>query len=94
MSERTAAALAKIDLLIPALAALPAGPERDEVLEVADALRRAIASFHMEAIRFRMHTMDRTLKRERVPADTLAAFEALRVELEAAGFHTRSHTAP
>ena len=94
MSERTAAALARIDVLIPALASLPAGAQRDEVVEVADALRRAIASFHMEAIRFRMHTMERMLRREGVPDTTLAAFDALRLELEAAGFHTRSHSAP
>ena len=94
MSERTAAALAKIDVLIPLLASLPAGSKRDEVVEVADALRRAIASFHMEAIRFRMHTMERMFKRDGASDSVMAAFDALRLELEAAGFHTRSHTAP
>jgi hypothetical protein len=94
MSERTAAALAKIDVLIPALSDLPAGPARDEIVDVAQALRRAIATFHMEAIRFRMHSMERMMKAAGADEPTLGAFDALRQALEAAGFHTRSHTAP
>jgi len=94
MSERTAAALAKMDLLLPAFSALPAGARRDELIEEAQALRRAIASFHMEAIRFRMYNVDRLLKSAGGSETTAASFETLRQELEAAGFHTRSHTAP
>ncbi len=94
MSERTAAALATIDTLLPAVSALPAGAQRDELVEEAQALRRAIAAFHMEAIRFRMYNVDRLLKAVGAPDTTSAAFERLRQELEAAGFHTRSHTAP
>jgi hypothetical protein len=94
MSERTAAALATIDTLLPAVSTLPAGARRDELVEEAQALRRAIAAFHMEAIRFRMYNVDRLLKLAGAPESTLSAFERLRQELEAAGFHTRSHTAP
>jgi hypothetical protein len=94
MSERTAAALATIDALLPAVSALPAGPLRDELVDEAQALRRAIAAFHMEAIRFRMYNVDRLLKSAGAPDATSSAFERLRHELEAAGFHTRSHTAP
>ena len=93
MSERTAPALAKLDTLIPRLKALAAGPVQPQLVEEAEALRRAVAAFHMEAIRFRMHSVDRLLKQT---GDTLAVqlFEELRHELEAAGFHTRSHAAP
>jgi hypothetical protein len=93
MSERTAPALAKIDQLLPLLQTLPAGPDRDRVIEAAEALRRAVAAFHMEAIRFRMHTVDRGLKKAGA-TECQAVFEELRHELETAGFHTRSHAAP
>jgi hypothetical protein len=93
MSEKTAASLAQIDALIPQLDALPAGPERDEIVEEAQALRRAIAAFHMEAIRFRMFNVERLLLRSGDNA-AQAVFDQLRHELEAAGFHTRSHAAP
>ena len=93
MSERTAPSLAKIDQLLPLLQNLPAGPDRDRVLEAAEALRRAVAAFHMEAIRFRMHTVDRVLKKTGA-AECQAVFDEVRHELETAGFHTRSHAAP
>ncbi len=93
MSEKTAAALAKLDELLPALKALPPDADKNDLLDAADALRRAVAAFHMEAIRFRMHTVDRLLKRRMDPAcDKI--FSDLRHELETAGFHTRSHAAP
>lgn len=94
MSERTAASLAKFDLLLPRLQALPASPTRDQLLEEAAALRRAIAAFHMEAIRFRFYSVDRTLRTLGDDASARTAFEELRQALEAAGFHTRSHAAP
>ena len=93
MSEKTVRALAKLDELLPLLGALPAGPERDEIVETTEALRRAVAAFHMEAIRFRMHTVERMLKKRSDPALD-RVFVDLRHELEAAGFHTRSHAAP
>lgn len=93
MSERTAASLAKLDELLAALRALPAGEAKDELIETAEALRRATAAFHMEAIRFRMYSVERLL-RHASDAKAQAAFEAVRHELETAGFHTRSHAAP
>lgn len=96
MSERTAPALAKLDELLPILHGLPASQDTAKILEESDALRRAVAAFHMEAIRFRMHNVDRLLKGggETYPPLSRQVFEELRSALEAAGFHTRSHTAP
>jgi hypothetical protein len=94
MSERTAPSLAKLDILIPRLQSLPEGPSRDELLEEAAALRRAVAAFHMEAIRFRFYAVDRLLRTRADEASARQAFEELRHELETAGFHTRSHAAP
>ena len=93
MSERTAPSLAKLDDLLAALKSLPAGPTKEELVETAEALRRAVAAFHMEAIRFRMHSVDRLLKPMN-EAKAQAVFQEVRHELEAAGFHTRSHAAP
>ena len=93
MSARTAPALAKIDALLPRLRTFPAGEQRDELLEQADALRRAIEAFHMEAIRFRMYSVERLLASS-ADEPSRQLFEELRHELEAAGFHTRSHAAP
>lgn len=57
----------------------------------AEALRRAVHAFHMEAIRFRMYAVDRLLKQMGADVAMQKVFEDLRVALEAAGFHTRSH---
>jgi len=94
MSERTAPALTKVDALMPLLKAQPASDGRTRLVEDTEALRRAIAAFHMEAIRFRMHSVDRGIKLIGDEATTRRAFEDLRQALEAAGFHTRSHSAP
>jgi hypothetical protein len=95
MSERTAPALAKLDELLPILGGQPAGKDTERILEEGEALRRAVAAFHMEAIRFRMHNVDRLLKHsDAYPPLTRQVFEELRSALEAAGFHTRSREAP
>lgn len=96
MSDRTAPALAKLDELLPILRGLPAGKDTESILEEGDALRRAVAAFHMEAIRFRMHNVDRRLNLggDAYPPLARQVFEELRAALEAAGFHTRSHGAP
>ena len=94
MSEKTAPALARLDVLLPLLRAQPAWPQKEALVEAAEALRRAVAAFHMEAIRFRMYTVDRLLRLGGDDRACREAFDALRHELEAAGFHTRSHTAP
>ena len=93
MSERTAPSLAKLDELLTRLKALAPSPAREELVETAEALRRAVAAFHMEAIRFRMFSVERLLRTTAEPA-VQTAFEDVRHELEAAGFHTRSHAAP
>jgi virulence-associated protein VapD len=48
----------------------------------------------MEAIRFRMYAVDRGIHAAGDPASLRQAFEDVRQALEAAGFHTRSHSAP
>ncbi len=94
MSEKTAPSLAKLDQLLPLLGGLPGAVPGSEMMEAAEALRRATAAFHMEAIRFRMHTVDRLLKAAGDDVRCRRLFDELRVELENAGFQTRSHSAP
>jgi hypothetical protein len=48
----------------------------------------------MEAIRFRMHAVDRLINATGDDVMSRRLFEELRTTLEAAGFHTRSHAAP
>ncbi|HXT69943.1 MAG TPA: hypothetical protein VN700_09325 [Vicinamibacterales bacterium] len=93
MSERTAPSLVKLDELLAAIKTLPASSAKDEILETTEALRRAVAAFHMEAIRFRMYSVERQLRKDG-NAKCQEAFESVRHELETAGFHTRSHAAP
>ncbi|ODS53170.1 MAG: hypothetical protein ABS36_14645 [Acidobacteria bacterium SCN 69-37] len=94
MSDRTSASLAILDRLLPTLEALPPGIHRDRIVEETQALRRAVAAFHMEAIRFRMYSVDRLLRIEGDEGPVRQMFEDVRRTLEEAGFHTRSHTAP
>ncbi len=94
MSERTAAALAKLDELLPALDKLPRDGGHDRLIDDAQALRRAVAAFHMEAIRFRIYSVDRAITALGNPPDVRRLVDEVRRELETAGFHTRSHTAP
>ena len=93
MSEKTTPALAKLDELLPKLRALPTNPDSDQLIQSAEALRRAVAAFHMEAIRFRMYSVDRLLIRQ-ADADCSRLFGEVRSALETAGFHTRSLAAP
>jgi hypothetical protein len=94
MSNRTAPALAKLDELLAALEGQPRIPDLATLIEDAQALRRAVAAFHMEAIRFRMHSVDRLIKAAGDPPEPRRLYDELRQTLEAAGFHTRSHSAP
>lgn len=94
MSERTAPSLAKLDALLPLISTLPESPATTQLIEDTGALRRAVSAFHMEAIRFRMHAVDRTIRAAGDPAAIRQAFEDVRQALETAGFHTRSHAAP
>ena len=94
MSERTAPSLAKLDELLPLVKALPDSPAHRSLLDETEHLRRAVAAFHMEAIRFRMYFVDHAIKAEGDPPALRTIFEDLRHALETAGFHTRSHAAP
>jgi hypothetical protein len=89
MSDRTAPSLTKLDALLPLLKALPVSDDQARLVEDGEALRRAVAAFHMEAIRFRMHRVDRAIRLMGDDAACRRALEDLRHELEAAGFHTR-----
>ena len=94
MSARTAPALAAIDKLLPQIATLAATDQRDQLQREADALRRAVAAFHIEAIRFRMYNVDRLIRAMDEGPHLGETFNEVRHELEQAGFHTRSHAAP
>lgn len=87
-------ALGHLDTLLAHLTALPASAERDALVAEGQSLATAIKAFHMEAIRFRMYNVERRLSGLEAPAEARAAFADIRRELEAAGFHTRSHQAP
>ncbi len=95
-TDHRQAAEASIQALVARINEQPAGTARDTLLLECAALAVAIRAFHMEAIRFRMFNVDRTLSRGTVslPADALSSFADARRHLEAAGFHTRSHRAP
>jgi hypothetical protein len=89
-------AQAKTEQLISSIEAHPRSAATENLLRECTALRSAIAAFHMEGIRFRMYNVDRLLTRAgaEAPAGAAALFDDIRRELEAAGFHTRSHQAP
>ena len=74
----------------------PASETRTKLIEECESLGRAVAAFHMEGIRFRSYNVDRLLHRggDGVPAGALELFGEIRKDLEAAGFHTRSHSSP
>ena len=81
------------------IALLASDPQHDVLAPLrgeCESLVSAIAAFHLEGIRFRMFNVDRMLAKGHlpVPEGVLASFNAARQELEAAGFHTRSHQAP
>jgi hypothetical protein len=95
-TDHRQAAEALVRELLALLQAAPQTPARDRLIEECTSLARAIGAFHMEAIRFRMYNVDRTLGTAGVPAPEEAArlFAVARQHLEAAGFQTRSHKAP
>jgi hypothetical protein len=81
--------------LVEILKALPAGDARDALVAESESLVVAIGAFHMEGIRFRMFNVDRLLSKSDIAtAEARQTFLDTRRELEAAGFHTRSHQAP
>jgi len=86
----------KLQSLMSEVQAQPPSAARDGFLEECAALRIAIHAFHMEAIRFRMFNVDRQIARGGLTITDSArqSFAEVRTQLEAAGFHTRSHQAP
>jgi hypothetical protein len=89
--ERRETALGHVRTLIGQLKAWDT-PSRATVVDLGEHLERAVTAFHLEAIRFRMFSLDRALKAAGAPADVVATFDQIRADLEAAGFSTRSHT--
>ena len=89
-------AQARVEALITRLRSQPADGVVKDLIAECEALVRAIGAFHMEGIRFRMFNVDRLLQRSdaALPPDAPTLFGEARRELEAAGFHTRSHQAP
>jgi hypothetical protein len=85
-----------IDTLSTHLRQLPANAGVGSLIAECEALSRAIGAFHMEGIRFRMFNVDRLLHQPGLPVapEAINEFGDARRELEAAGFHTRSHQAP
>ncbi len=94
MDDHRQLALGYLETLLSHLKTLPASPARDALVAEGQSLATAIKAFHLEAIRFRMYNVDRQLGLLQAPAEARAAFADIRRELEAAGFHTRSHQAP
>jgi hypothetical protein len=89
-------AKAHVESLVAMLRAQADQDRLQPVIDECEALSRAIAAFHIEGIRFRMFNVDRLLTRGGlpVPAGAAPVFADVRRDLEAAGFHTRSHQAP
>ncbi len=96
MIDRRQPAQEKTRQLIAILQAEPTCAGIVMLVHECEALTQAIAAFHMEGIRFRMFNVDRLLSRGGFPVPSNAAplFAGIRQDLEAAGFHTRSHQAP
>jgi hypothetical protein len=87
------AALGEVGTLLALLKQQPASQELAHLVELTEHLERAVQAFHLEAIRFRMYSLDRALTATapQVPDHARTIFEQIRHELEAAGFSTRSH---
>ncbi len=86
-------ARAGLTALAAGIEGLPEIEGRGALVEEIEALDRAVDAFHMEAIRFRMYTVDRRLRQlpGGAPEALQRTFDEVRAALEAAGFHTRSH---
>ena len=95
-TDHRLSAKAQVESLISLLRADPQSTRLQPIIDECESLSRAIAAFHIEGIRFRMFNVDRLLTKGGlpVPAGCAPVFANMRRELEAAGFHTRSHQAP
>ena len=96
ITDHRQAAKTAVESIIAILKAHAQPASVGTLIDECEALVRAIGAFHMEGIRFRMFNVDRQLAKTGVelPAEVRPLFADARHELEAAGFHTRSHQAP
>jgi len=81
--------------LVSYLRTAPPGPVVSQLTDLGEHLERAVLAFHMEAIRFRAYSMSRLIKQhhDALPAEVSLRMDAILLDLEAAGFQTRSVTA-
>jgi len=95
-TDHRKAAEDSLQSLLTSVRTQPASGAKNAFIEECESLLIAIRAFHMEAIRFRMFNVDRFINRGGIALtdDDKAAFAEVRLQLEAAGFHTRSHQAP
>jgi hypothetical protein len=95
-TDHRKAAEESLQRLMTSVQNLPPAAARDAMLGECESLKLAIRAFHMEGIRFRMYNVDRLIARGGVALtdEAKSAFADVRHQLEAAGFHTRSHQAP
>jgi hypothetical protein len=87
-----ALARTRVDDLVSRLEAEGGRESHAEAIELAAHLASAIDSFHLEAIRFRMFTLDRLFSTGKLQASSavLGILDELKHALEAAGFQTKS----
>ncbi len=87
-----ALARARVDHLLALLQAQRQTAAVTTATDLASHLARAIDAFHMEAIRFRMYTLDRLFASGTldVPPEAQDLLADIRHALEGAGFQTRS----
>ena len=79
--------LAALDLLRKFRSGMQEKTGQTDVADDCDELIRAVESFHMEAIRFRMHGLQRKLTSENTEASQFVQeLKEIRNALEAAGF--------
>lgn len=95
-TDHRKAAEDSLQTLVASVQTQPRTEALEAFLQECAALAIAIRAFHMEAIRFRMFNVDRSITRGGVTLtdEARAAFAEVRQHLEDAGFHTRSHQAP
>ena len=95
-TDERQAAERRLGDLLTLLKSAPGQEQLARLIEETEALRRSIAAFHLEGIRFRIYNVDRMVTHPAVPlpAEAAAIVADVRHHLEAAGFHTRSHQAP